>query len=123
MNKLDYEAYTHHFFDISITYDNGFVAYVAVVIAVGNINDNKPQLFPYQREIFINPSLAGHTMIGEVDVIDADQPNQRTLSTSSFVFDIVAGNVKSIFGINNWGQIYTKRCMTGTGSLRVDNSS
>jgi len=114
MNKLDYEAYTHHFFDISITYDNGFVAYVAVVIAVGNINDNKPQLFPYQREIFINPSLAGHTMIGEVDVIDADQPNQRTLSTSSFVFDIVAGNVKSIFGINNWGQIYTKRCMTGT---------
>ncbi|XP_066919784.1 LOW QUALITY PROTEIN: fat-like cadherin-related tumor suppressor homolog [Clytia hemisphaerica] len=111
IKPLDYEAYTHHYIDVEVEYSNGFVAHSGVVIVVRNVNDNKPQTFPYPSAATINPSFARHTMVGEIDVVDADR--ERT-DGNTFVFSIDGGDPKGIFAISQTGQIYTKRCMTGT---------
>ena len=111
INPLDYEAHTHHYLDVEVEYANGFVAHSGVVVTVRNVNDNKPQTFPYPSTASINPSFARHTMVGEIDVVDADR--ERT-DKNTFVFSIDGGDPKEIFAISQTGQIYTKRCMSGT---------
>ena len=111
INPLDFEAYTHHYLDVEVEYANGFIAHSGVVVVVRNVNDNKPQTFPYPSTATINPSFARHTMVGEIDVVDADR--ERT-DKNTFVFSVVGGDPKGIFAISQTGQIYTKRCMSGT---------